>query len=323
MDAPHDNTALTALLEENARAELARISATTRGSVGIAARHMQTGRHIGQKEDERHTLASTVKMGLALAICDMAERGEISLSDLIEVRDAEMTSSGPLGGEFVHPGVALSVRNLLEITITHSCNTATDVLFRVAGGTGAVARYLDRLGIKGFEVARTMRQALCVLHELPLPSPDVSIRDLLRDQPPEVMNARERTHGPDADYHHDQRDHTTPRAMLELLRRLYQTDGVTQVTRDLLLPMMERCRHHSRLRARLPLDIIAGNKGGSGAGTAADVGYVTLPEGRGTYAAAVHIMGSPLTMAERERALADISRLLYDYFLLITPRGIA
>lgn len=323
MDAHHDDNVLPVFLKENALAELARIAATTQGSVGIAARHMQTGQHIGLQEDRRHTLASTVKMALVLAICDMAERGEISLSDLVEVRDAEMTSSGPLGGEFVHPGVALSVRNLLEVTVTHSCNTATDVLFRVAGGTASVARYLDRLGIAGFEVTRTMREALCVLHELPLPPPDISIRDLLRDQPPEVMNARERTHGPEADYHHDQRDHTTPRAMLELLRRLYQADGVTPATRDLLLPMMERCRHHNRLRARLPAGVAAGNKGGSGAGTAADVGYVTLPDGRGTYAVAVHIMASPLTMAERERALADISRLLYDYFLLITPQGIA
>jgi beta-lactamase class A len=311
-------------MRDAAESEMARIAAFTRGEVGVAARHMGSGEELRLAAAGRYPLASTVKMALALAILDRVERGELSLTDMVEVREEEMNDpGGPIAGEFLHPGVALSVHNLLEVTITRSCNTATDVLFRLAGGCAAVQDYVKRLGIGDFEVSRTMREALCVLHELPLPPADVSVRTWLSGQPPEVLDARERTHGPQADYGHDRRDHATPLAMLELLRRLYQADGVAKASRATLLPIMERTPSLDRIKARLPMGAAAGTKSGSGAGTAADVGYLMLPGERGAVALAVYVKGSPLTMAERERAIADISRLVYDYFLIRTPAGAA
>jgi beta-lactamase class A len=314
---------LLAVIHDSAKAEIARIAAFAEGETGVAALHMETGEAIGFGEHGRYPPGSSIKMALVLCIFAMVDGGELNLGDMIDVGDVEMTSSGALGGEFVHPGVALSLLNVIEITITRSDNTATDVLFRLAGGPAAVQAWLREIGITDFDVTLTMREALCVMHELPLPAADISIRTLLQDQPPEVMDARERVHGPGFDYQLSVRDHCTPLAMLELLRRLYQLDGVSARTRELLLPIMQRTPSFNRIRARLPKGVAVGTKPGSGSGTCSDVGFITLPGGRGTFAISVQVKASPRSMAEREVAVADITRLIYDYFLLTTPPKVA
>lgn len=303
-------------LEQNAQAELRRIGAYVKGSVGVAAQHMETGRMLCVDHLDRYPLASSVKMAIALRLLDMVDRGEVRLDQMIEVGHAEMNSYGPIGDEFFYPGVALSVMNLLEPMITRSCNTATDVLFRVCGGPAAVQAHLRRIGIDAFEVQRTMREALCVLHEIPLPPPDVSERDVMRHQPFEVLDARNRTN---ADFHHEQRDHATPDAMLALLRKLWRAEGVSEAARRILLDVMSRTSTSvDRVEARLPRGVPFASKGGSGAGTAVDVGYLTLPQGRGTVALAIFIKGSPLDMPSRNRTIADLARLAYDWFVLVT-----
>ncbi len=300
-------------------AEIERIAAFSKGEVGVAARHMESGRGFTVNDDRTYPLASSVKMAIALAILDEVDRGDLSLSDMVEVEMREMNPHGPggLGDQFFNPGVSLSVLNHLEGMITRSCNTSTDVLFRVAGGAKAVAAYLERLGVRDFECTRTMREALCVLHELPLPPDDVSVVELLRGQPQEVLDARNRT---DAEFHHDQRDHARPSAMLELLRRLWDADGVSEAARSTLVEVMSRTvTAADRVLARLPEGIPFASKGGSGAGTAVDVGYLTLPQGRGTLALAVFVKSSPLDMGARNRIIADIARLVTDYFVITIP----
>jgi beta-lactamase class A len=306
-------------LRAAAEGEIRRLIPYAGGETGVAALHLQTGAAIGVGEAGRYPPGSSIKMAIVLAIFDKVDRGELKLDQMVDVSDAEMTFNGVLGMECQHPGVALSLLNLIEITITRSDNTATDVLIRLAGGTEDVQGYLRREGIVDFDISLTMREALCVMHELPLPAPEVSIRNLLRTAPPEVLDARERTHEPGFDYQLGVRDHCTPLAMVELLRRLCQADRVSPRTRDLLLPIMRRTHSHETLTGRLPHGVVAGTKPGAGSGTCSDVGVVDLPGGRGGYVVSVQVKASPHSMAVRKSVVADISRLIYDYYLLTTP----
>lgn len=281
----------------------------------MTATHLGTGTRLAVADDTMYPPCSTVKMPLALTLLDKVDRGELALDALVEVRASEMNPVG-IGDDFPHPGVALSVANLLEGTITRSCNTSTDVLFRLLGGPPSVMAYLDRVGLREFNIERSMRVALCVLHELPMPPDAVSMREFLRGQSHEVLDARNRTN---ADFHHDQRDMCTPRAMQSLLERLWHGELLRPTTRKLLLEIMSRTvTGEQRIRGRLPIGTSFAGKSGSGAGAAVEVGYLTLPEGRGTVALTAFVMASPATMAEREAVLADIGRLLADYFILIS-----
>ncbi|HEV7256972.1 MAG TPA: serine hydrolase [Bosea sp. (in: a-proteobacteria)] len=310
------------VLQRRATAEIGRIATFTAGAVGVAALHLESGLHLTWRSNERFPMASTVKMPLALAVIDAVARGALSWTQLYEIDEAEMTPLGSIGDEFPHPGVALSLANLLETTITRSDNTATDVLFRLVGGPAAVRAYLEGIGLGALEVGRTMRAALCVMHEIDPPPAEVSMRRALADLPPEKLAARSRTSTGEADYRHEERDHGTPDAMLELLRRLWLREGIEPTGAERLIDMMSRTRTSpSRIRSRLPHGVQVLNKTGSGTGTANDLGYLALPDGAGTVALITYVKGSPLQVEERDRAIADIARLVCDYFLLFAPRA--
>lgn len=309
-------------LQRRATAEIGRLAGFTAGAVGVAALHLESGLRLSWRSDERFPMASTVKMPLALAVLDAVEHGALSWTELYEIGEAEMTPLGSIGDEFPHPGVALSLSNLLETTIIRSDNTATDVLFRLVGGPARVRTYLEGIGLGALEVGRTMREALCVMHEIELPSADISMRRALTDLPPEKLAARSRTSQGEADYRHGERDHGTPDAMLELLRRLWLREGLETSGAERLIAMMSRTRTSpTRIRGRLPQGVQVLNKTGSGTGTANDLGYLVLPEGSGTVALVAYVKGSPLQVEERDRAIADIARLVCDYFLLVAPRA--
>lgn len=309
-------------LQRRATAEIGRLAAFTAGTVGAAALHLESGLRLSWRSEERFPMASTVKMPLALAVLDAVERGALSWTELYEIGEAEMTPLGSIGEEFPHPGVALSLANLLETTIIRSDNTATDVLFRLVGGPTRVRAYLDGIGLGALEVGRTMREALCVMHEIDLPSAEMSMRSALADLPHDKLAARSRTSTSEADYRHDERDHGTPDAMLELLRRLWLREGIAADGAQRLIAMMSRTRTSpTRIRARLPHGVQVLNKTGSGTGTANDLGYLVLPDDAGTVALVIYIKGSPMQVEERDRAIADISRLICDYFLLVAPRA--
>ncbi|MDP3098373.1 MAG: serine hydrolase [Syntrophales bacterium] len=129
-------------------AEIGRIGKAAKGTVGVAAIHLKTGRKIAHNADEFFPMASTVKVAVAAKILDLADKGQISLTSLIPVKRSELAPGGPLGDIHWRPGLSFSAADLLELMIAKSDNTATDVLYRVAGGPAAVHAYLQALGLK-------------------------------------------------------------------------------------------------------------------------------------------------------------------------------
>ncbi|MBN8893138.1 MAG: hypothetical protein ABS99_06950 [Acetobacteraceae bacterium SCN 69-10] len=304
-------------MRARAEAEIARIAGFAEGAVGLAARHLGSGLALGHRADEGFPMASTVKVPLALAVLELVDAGKLQLDQMVAVDPLEMNPSAPIGEEFLYPGVALSLLNLLEPMITRSDNTATDVLFRLAGGPAAVAAYLARLGVAGITPSRSVRDLLIVLYGLD-PGPQTSLRDALRALSPAALAAaRARAQGRHPAYSSDPRDQATPAGMVELLARLFHAEGISRAARDTLLPIMGRTSTGlRRIEGRLPKGVAVANKTGSASGTTNDVGIVTLPCGRGAVAMAVYVKDSALPPAEREDVIADVARTAYDYFMI-------
>jgi beta-lactamase class A len=77
---------------------------------------------------------------------------------------------------------------------------------------------------------------------------------------------------------------------------------------------MSRTRTGSaRLKGLLPKGTPVANKTGTIGGVANDVGYITLPDGR-RFAIVVFTNSSATPVADRDRAIAEIARSLFDYF---------
>jgi beta-lactamase class A len=87
-------------------------------------------------------------------------------------------------------------------------------------------------------------------------------------------------------------------------------------SREFLLDVMSRTRTGAgRLRGMLPNGTPVAHKTGTLGGVANDVGYITLPDGR-RFAIAVFTNSSMTPESDRERAIAEVARALYDFYYL-------
>lgn len=174
-----------------------------------------------------------------------------------------------------------SARSLLEAMIIRSDNYATDLILRDLGGPARVQQWLTQNQVSGLRVDRSIARLLA------------DRRDL-----------------------RDQRDSSTPKAMVSLLQRLDSGKLVRPSSRNYLLSLMARCATgRNRMRALLPFGTPIEHKTGTLNGLTTDVGFITLPDGRRLALALFARHGS-----NRPRALAEAARSIYDGFVNVLRR---
>ena len=169
-----------------------------------------------------------------------------------------------------------SARSLMEAMLIHSDNRATDIILRDLGGPAKVQQWLAQNQLSGLRVDRTIARLL-------------SDRRDLRDE----------------------RDSSTPKAMVMLLQRLDSGQLLRPSSRSYLLGLMARCQTgKNRMRALLPFGTRVEHKTGTLNGLTTDVGYITLPDGRRLAIALFARYGS-----NRPSVLAAAARKIYDGFV--------
>jgi beta-lactamase class A len=138
---------------ERLRSEIERLAPLSGGTLGVGIIHLESGAEVFLNADEPFPMASTFKLPVAVRVLSMAEDGALRLDSMITVHESDLH---PGSGEITHllndPGVSLSVRNLMELMLLISDNSAADILLRTAGGGPAVKAHLARLGIAGISV---------------------------------------------------------------------------------------------------------------------------------------------------------------------------
>jgi len=300
--------AYRALLEELRAAEQ-----RSGGVLGVAAWRLDgAGPRVLLNEAEAFPMASTFKVAVAAKVLSLIDAGQLSLDDMAVVDPGLHVESEVIANRLIHPGVSLSVHNLLELMITQSDNTATDVLMRLAGGTGAVTEWLHRSGVSGQRVDRDTAGLLRDFLRLP-PGPfnAVLAQALERDPTLEQLATL-----PNDSFDNDPRDTSTPEAMSVLLTHIFAGAGLSGPSTDELTAMMGRCRTgETRLKGLMPAGTFVAHKTGTLGGSVNDVGVVTLPQNRGRVVISVFVKKSALPIAERERAIAEVARSVRDFYL--------
>lgn len=296
-------------------AEIARIAHTSGGEVGVLARHLESGLTLALNDSEAFPMASTFKIAVAAAVLTQVDAGQLSLQQMISVDPAQVQSSEGIAEIFPFPGVSASVRNLIESMLTHSDNTATNVLTRLAGGPAAVTAWVKSVGIEGMRIDGDTNDIVGRFFELPLGGEPVDARlKKLITADPAIEDLATK---PRARFDNDPRDTTTPKAMVLLLSKIVDAHILKPDSTEVLLGSMERCvTGLKRLRGMLPPGTHVEDKTGTIGGTVNDVGIITLPDGRGRIAIAVFIKKSAKPFEEREHVVAQIARSVYDYMLI-------
>ena len=175
-----------------------------------------------------------------------------------------------------------SARSLIEAMLIHSDNRATDIILRDLGGPARVQQWMEQNQLSGLRVDRTIAQLLSARRDL-----------------------------------RDERDSSTPKAMVTLLQQIDSGKLLRPSSRSYLLSLMARCATgRNRMRALLPFGTPIEHKTGTLNGLTTDVGFITLPDGRRLAIAMFARHGS-----DRPRTLAEAARTIYDGFVnvLRTP----
>ncbi|HLF85003.1 MAG TPA: class A beta-lactamase [Blastocatellia bacterium] len=296
--------------------EIARLSTVSGGVVGVTAIHLETGRRVSLNPTERFPMASTFKVPIAVQLLTRIDKAEVKLDQMIEIKQSDLhPGSGTLSDLFNKGGLALSVRNLMELMLLISDNSATDVMLRTAGGAEAVTARMRALGIEGINVNRSTAQLIADwVGVTNLPPEDrwnpVVFSLAFSAVKPEDQKAAAKK------FDADPRDTSTPDGMAALLERIYRKDLLKPESAELLLDIMRRCRTgEARLRGLLPQGTEIAHKTGTIGGSTNDVGIITLPDNAGHVAIAAFVKLSEKEVSARERAIAEIARAVHDFFL--------
>ncbi|HWA33579.1 MAG TPA: serine hydrolase, partial [Cyclobacteriaceae bacterium] len=123
--------------KDKVTAEIARLSLWSGGVVGLNAIHVESGKSIAQNDLDHFPMASSYKIPIAIELLAKVDSGKYTIDQLIEIEKSDLhPGSGLIGERFnwpnaVKPGLALSVRSLLELMLLISDNSATDVCLRL------------------------------------------------------------------------------------------------------------------------------------------------------------------------------------------------
>ena len=294
------------------------VAHATDGVVGVDAVHIETGRTISLRGSEAFPMASGFKLPVAVRILSLVDDGKLTLDQMVSLAPPDLhPGSGRLTELFFHPGVSLSIENLLELAIVISDNTAADILLREAGGPAAVTAKMRALGLPGIRVDRSTAQLISDWQGAKnLPPENQWSREMwdkLYDAVPERDHMRARR----AEMT-DPRDTSTPDDMTGLLLGIWKRDILTPESARILLGMMDRCQTgKSRIKGLLPQGTDVAHKTGSLGGVANDIGFITLPGAAGHVAISVFTKASNKPEEASEKAIAEIARTIYDYFVLV------
>ncbi len=307
--------------------EIAALAKISKGTVGVAIVHLETGRTVVLNGTDAFPMASTFKVPVAVQLLTRVDRGDLRMDSLIALRPGDLhPGSGTLTQLFNQPGVELSVRNLMDLMLRISDNSAADLMLRTAGGAQAVTARLRALGVNGIRVDRPTVRLIADYIGIPnLPSDTVSpaeFRVLAKAVPDSVSQAAATA------FERDPRDQATPEGMAALLEKIWRGKALSPASTELLLDVMHQClTSDNRIRAMLPPGTPVADKTGTlgggdrirGAGTQNDVGIIDLPDSAGHVITVVLVKGED-DEKRGERAIAQIARAAYDYFLA-SPDG--
>lgn len=264
-------------------ADIAEAIRDVQATVGVAASCGRDTCTVGN--GAAYPLMSVFKFHVAVTALRKMETERMPLDHRVHIEAKQLRTGtySPLRERYPNRSVDLTMREVLEYTVSHSDNNTCDWLIDYVGGIGRVDSCIRSLGIEDFSLTETEH----TMHQ-----------DVRRC------------------YH----NWCTPGTMVTLLRRVYEDSVLTQPYFDCLeQAMLGTSTGRDKMRAGIPADIPLGHKTGSSDrlpdGTKigdADAGVIYLPDGRKCYLA-IFLRNSQETDETNAQLMANIARRVYEW----------
>jgi beta-lactamase class A len=285
------------------------------GHVGVALIHVESGAQMAIDGDEYFPMASVYKLPIAVELLTQVSRHSLTLDREVPIAAGDIRACCTLSRRHPDGGVSLTARELLELMIVESDNTAADAVLRLVGGPAVVQRRMRELRLDGINVNRYEGEINFEMTGVQNPPPHEQwTLELQRRLISEVD--RRALQAARARYITDRRDSATPNEMARFLGRLQLGDLLPRAETALLLDLMAHAKTGpARLRGRLPSDAIVAHKTGTTDVVINDVGIITLPDDgaiKGHLALAVFVTNGRIT--RMQDTIAQLAGAAYEFF---------
>lgn len=253
-------------------------------------------------------MMSVFKAPLGATVLSQIDRGTLSLEQSVTVRRADLVTGGVSGitDTFHGEEERFTVRQLLEVAVSHSDNTAADVLLKLVGGPRVLTAFLRDHGIRNMRVDRGE-------DEIAQEFEAEVLRRAAADSEETPVQRDSRLRRGYAAYLHDPRDRATPDAAVRFLTALWDGRLLSPGSTRRLLDLLYNQKIPNRLRAGIPAGVRFADKCGTSYSldgmTAAfnDIGILTWPDGH-TVVVAAFLMGSNAPEVRRNGLFRKIAR---------------
>ncbi len=277
------------------------------GYFGFAVQHIEKRQGFAFNSDKFFPMASTYKLQIAAYCLHLVDNKKLSLQKKYVVKSCDLRRVC-----FISQNQRVSISELIKLMIEKSGNASTDIILKIVGGPRAVNVWLNKNGFKNMNVARSVLEMLSDYN---------GVRRYSRSNPYSLrkdirlvnrVKIKDRTNAINK-FYEDKRDTTTSVEMVNFLSRLFRKRLLSQRSTDFLLQTMLKWGK-GRIRRLLPKSTRVWHKTGSMDNIISDVGIIELPNKKGHLAVAFYTNKSTISSVIQEKMIAEISKLLFDYF---------
>lgn len=271
------------------RDKIAQIVADKNAIVGVSIIGNNGKDTLSLHGDRQFPMQSVFKFHIALAVLSEIDKGKLSLDQEIDIHKDELLPKdfwSPLRDENPNGGT-FTIERLIQYSVSHSDNTACDVLIRLIGTPKTVEEYIRKNGVDDIQITFSEEEM---------------------QQKWENMF----------------KNWTTPKAASQTLKLFYENKNnlLSKKSYDFFWKTnRETTTALSRIRGLLPKETIVAHKSGS-SGTNKDtgimdavnnIGIVFLPNGEYFYIS-VFVTKSYENPQTNDKIIADIAKAAYDFY---------
>jgi len=300
---------------ERLRKQIEGVISEIEGEVGVAAKHIETGEELTINGDVYFPMASVFKVPVLVEVMAQIKEGRFTLDDEIGIQKTDQHMGSGYLSDLDVPGIILSIRNLINLMMMVSDNSATDILLTKVGAENVTNR-LRSFGLEKITVDRTCQHlimdAIGMDYEkyknLPL---DETIEAYRKER---AKNSQAFEQAP-KQFTQIIKDQSSPQAMNRLLELIFKKEILDEESCDFILNIMLKCQTgERRLKGDLPRFVRVAHKTGTIGGTVNNAGIIYLPDDLGHVAITVFSKDTEDPTEDLEEVIAQIARFVYDYF---------
>lgn len=288
------------------------------GKTGIAVQRIDGEWTVSRRGDDLFPQQSVSKFWVALTVLDAIDQGRMRFDQKVRIGREDLTVFyQPMAARVPKDGALfLTVRELIEIAITGSDNTANDSLLRTVGGPQAVRAFISSKGLGAIRFGPGERLLQSGTAGLQWQQGYSIGRNFQAAREALPMDVRKKAMDR---YLADPVDGASPLAIVRALTRLARGSLLSPESTAYMLGVMERTKSGPRrLKGGLPTGWRFGHKTGTGQdfrGMTAgynDIGIATAPDGT-RYAMVVMMADTTAPIIRRMELMQNVSRTVVAF----------